>query len=39
MIVDLGDIRFDDIKNTEYYDLYSLLPLVDRAKRQREGIR
>jgi predicted transposase/invertase (TIGR01784 family) len=36
-LIDLGEIKFEEITNTGYYDLYSLLPLIDRKKRQEKG--
>jgi predicted transposase/invertase (TIGR01784 family) len=36
-LIDLGEIKFEEIINTGYYDLYSLLPLVDRNRRQKQG--
>jgi hypothetical protein len=36
-LIDLGEIKFEEIINTGFYDLYSLLPLVDRNRRQKQG--
>ncbi|SHF55421.1 Putative transposase, YhgA-like [Caldanaerobius fijiensis DSM 17918] len=36
-IIDIGEFRFSDIAETNYFDLYSLLPIVDRRKRVEAG--
>lgn len=36
-IIDVEEIKFTDITKTDYYDLYALLPLMDKEKRKREG--
>ncbi|SHF81056.1 Predicted transposase YdaD [Caldanaerobius fijiensis DSM 17918] len=36
-ILDAGEIRFLDIAKTNYFDLYPLLPVIDREKRIEEG--
>ncbi|WP_026486256.1 DUF4351 domain-containing protein [Caldanaerobius polysaccharolyticus] len=36
-IIDIGEIRFSDIAETNYFDLYSVLPIVDRRKRAEAG--
>lgn len=35
-IIDIGQIKFDEITQTDYYELFSLLPLMDKEKRQKE---
>lgn len=35
-IIDIGEIKFENIAGTNYYDLYALLPLADKARRKRE---
>lgn len=35
-IVDIGDLKFGSIVGNKAYSLYSLLPIVDRRKRERE---
>lgn len=36
-IIDVEEIEFTDITKTDYYDLYALLPLMDKERRKREG--
>lgn len=36
-IIDVEEIKFTDITKTDYYDLYALLPLMDKERRKREG--
>ncbi|MBZ4666109.1 DUF4351 domain-containing protein [Mahella sp.] len=36
-LIDLGKIKFDEITRTPYYDLYALLPLMDRERRRQKG--
>jgi predicted transposase/invertase (TIGR01784 family) len=36
-IINVGDIKFTDVLKTDYYDLYSLLPLMDQNRRKEEG--
>ncbi|WP_028992089.1 Rpn family recombination-promoting nuclease/putative transposase [Thermoanaerobacter thermocopriae] len=36
-IIDMGNIKFSEITQTNYYDLYSLLPLIDKKRREEEG--
>ncbi|WHE07047.1 Rpn family recombination-promoting nuclease/putative transposase [Thermoanaerobacterium thermosaccharolyticum] len=36
-IINVGDIKYTDVLNTDYYDLYSLLPLMDQNRRKEEG--
>lgn len=36
-IIDVGTIKFLDITKTDYYDLYALLPIMDRERRKTEG--
>lgn len=35
-IIDVGEIKFSEITQTNYYKLYALLPLMDKEKRQKE---
>ncbi|EIV99885.1 Rpn family recombination-promoting nuclease/putative transposase [Thermoanaerobacter siderophilus] len=35
-LIDMGEVKFEDIAETKYYDLYAFLPLVDKEKRQKE---
>jgi predicted transposase/invertase (TIGR01784 family) len=35
-IIDVGKIKFENIAETNYYDLYALLPLADKERRKRE---
>ncbi|TCO57789.1 putative transposase/invertase (TIGR01784 family) [Caldanaerobacter subterraneus] len=35
-IIDVGQMKFDEITQTNYYDLFSLLPLMDKERRQKE---
>ncbi|MDD4569346.1 MAG: hypothetical protein PHE70_04365 [Tepidanaerobacteraceae bacterium] len=35
-IVDIGELKFSDIVGNEAYGLYSLLPIIDREKREEE---
>lgn len=34
--VDIGELKFSDIVGNEAYGLYSLLPIIDRQKREKE---
>ncbi|PHO07978.1 transposase [Thermoanaerobacterium thermosaccharolyticum] len=36
-IINVGDIKYTDVLKTDYYDLYSLLPLMDKNRRKEEG--
>ncbi|MDK2805151.1 MAG: hypothetical protein PWR08_523 [Thermoanaerobacterium sp.] len=36
-IINVGEIKFTDVLKTDYYDLYSLLPLMDQNRRKEEG--
>ncbi|PHO07838.1 transposase [Thermoanaerobacterium thermosaccharolyticum] len=36
-IINVGDIKYTDVVKTDYYDLYSLLPLMDKNRRKEEG--
>ncbi|AST57375.1 transposase [Thermoanaerobacterium thermosaccharolyticum] len=36
-IINVGDIKYTDVVGTDYYDLYSLLPLMDKNRRKEEG--
>jgi hypothetical protein len=36
-IINVGDIKYTDVVGTDYYDLYSLLPLIDQNRRKEEG--
>ncbi|EIV99268.1 Rpn family recombination-promoting nuclease/putative transposase [Thermoanaerobacter siderophilus] len=36
-IIDVGTIKFLDITKTDYYDVYALLPIMDRERRKTEG--
>ncbi|MBP2071268.1 MULTISPECIES: Rpn family recombination-promoting nuclease/putative transposase [Thermoanaerobacterium] len=36
-IINVGDIKYSDVLKTDYYDLYSLLPLMDQNRRKEEG--
>ncbi|MDI3481107.1 MAG: hypothetical protein PWQ97_762 [Tepidanaerobacteraceae bacterium] len=38
-LIDLGKIKTEEIISTKNYELYSILPLVDRNKRQEQGER
>ncbi|AFK85918.1 MULTISPECIES: Rpn family recombination-promoting nuclease/putative transposase [Thermoanaerobacterium] len=35
--INVGDIKYTDVLKTDYYDLYSLLPLMDKNRRKEEG--
>lgn len=35
-IIDVGTIKFLDITKTDYYDLYALLPIMDRERRKQK---
>ncbi|WP_170269855.1 Rpn family recombination-promoting nuclease/putative transposase [Caldanaerobacter subterraneus] len=35
-IIDVGEIKFSEIIQTNYYELFALLPLMDKKKRQEE---
>lgn len=36
-IIDVEEIKFTDITKTDYYDLYALLPLMEKRKREGEN--
>ncbi|MGF7400217.1 Rpn family recombination-promoting nuclease/putative transposase [Thermoanaerobacterium thermosaccharolyticum] len=36
-IINVGEIKFTEVIKTDYYDLYSLLPLMDKNRRKEEG--
>jgi len=36
-IINVGDIKYTDVVETDYYDMYSLLPLMDKNRRKEEG--
>ncbi|WHE06787.1 Rpn family recombination-promoting nuclease/putative transposase [Thermoanaerobacterium thermosaccharolyticum] len=36
-IINVGEIKYTDVVETDYYDLYSLLPLMDKNRRKEEG--
>jgi len=35
-IIDVGEIKFDEITQTNYYELFTLLPLMDKERRKKE---
>ncbi|MBE3578977.1 MAG: Rpn family recombination-promoting nuclease/putative transposase [Caldanaerobacter subterraneus] len=35
-IIDVGEIKFSEITQTNYYELFTLLPLMDKERRQKE---
>ncbi|MCS3915145.1 putative transposase/invertase (TIGR01784 family) [Caldanaerobacter subterraneus subsp. tengcongensis MB4] len=35
-IIDVGEIKFNEITQTNYYELFTLLPLMDKERRKKE---